>query len=106
MRSFIGNKSTEKDIRDWLSQNGFLGKSADFAEIELHAIKRPGWLQVFRFDVRVKDAQREWQHLFGAVRCDERYGNPKMCVSRDLDERDSQLAEWSENLITQARRKT
>ena len=49
----IGNKSAEKDIRDWLAENGYLGKSAKFGEIELHAIKRPGWRQIFRFDFPV-----------------------------------------------------
>lgn len=106
MKSFISNKSTEKDIRDWLSKNGFLGKSAEFSEIELHAIKRPGWLQVFRFEVRVKNDQQECQQLFGAVRCDERYGRPDVIVSRELCERDAQLTEWSQGLITQPRRKS
>ena len=103
MRSFIGNKSAEKDIRDWLSQNGYCGKSAKFTEIELHAIKRPGWLQVFRFELRGLTAEYQNVQLFGAMRSDERYGQPTIVVREDLASRDTQLAEWSEGLITQRR---
>ena len=105
MRSFIGNKSAEKEIRDWLSQNEYCGKSAKFTEIELHAIKRPGWLQVFRFELRTVTAEHENVQLFGAMRSDERYGKPTIAVREDLVSRDTQLAEWSEGLITQRRQR-
>lgn len=103
MKSLIGNKSAEKDIRDWLSQNGYCGKSAKFAEIELHAIKRPGWLQVFRFDVQGLTVKHVSVQLFGAMRSDERYGQPTIVVHNELVARDDQLAQWSDGLITQRR---
>ena len=49
LKKFIKNGSTERAIRRWLDKNGFYGSSAKFDHVELHAIKRPGWLQVFRF---------------------------------------------------------
>ena len=100
MKSLIGNKSAEKDIRDWLSEQSFCGKTAQFSEVELHAIKRPGWLQVFRFEVRARKNDDEWMQLFGAMRADERYGQPQIVVSPYQDDRDTQLAEWSKTLIT------
>ena len=103
MKPFIGNKSAEKDIRDWLLKNGYHEKSARFAEIELHAIKRPGWLQVFRFELTTLTADRESVQLFGAMYSDERYGEPKITVHEAIAERDSQLLAWSEGLITQRR---
>ena len=103
MRSLIGNKSAVKDIRDWLSQNGYCGKSAKFAEVELHAIKRPGWLQVFRFELQGLTAEHRSVQLFGAIHSDERYGQPEIVVHEDLAARDAQLAQWSEGLITQRR---
>ena len=103
MISFIRNKSAEKDIRDWLSQNGFCGKSATFSEIELHAIQRPGWLQIFRFQLKVSTAERRYIQLFGGMHSDERFGTPRIAVYEDIAERDAQLAEWSEGLITQRR---
>ena len=48
------NRVTEKDIRIWLDRNGFFGRSAEISDLELHAIKRPGWRQVFRFTVKAK----------------------------------------------------
>ena len=66
------NKFTEKDIRQWLSEHGYYGNSAKFVELDLHAIQRPGWLQVFRFQVEAKAANGGWETYFGAVRDDER----------------------------------
>ena len=99
-KNLIRNRSAEKDIRDWLSSQGMCGRTAEFFEIELHAIQRPGWLQVFRFEVKARNANDEILHLFGAMRADERYGNPKITVSLLPEERDRQLEDWSRNLIT------
>lgn len=81
----ISNRSTEADVRSWLNKNGFVGKTAKFSELELHAIQRPGWVQVFRFCVRVKyrplddnenkvvlSDQSGWQDVFGVALEDER----------------------------------
>jgi len=105
LKSLIGNKSAEKDIRDWLSQQGYVGKTAQFAEVELHAIKRPGWLQIFRFETSCMTAEGERAQLFGAMRSDERYGAPQILVDADLTVRDQQLATWSDGLITHKRRR-
>ncbi len=48
----IANKCTEKDLRDYLSQNGYFGRSAKFLKLDLAAIERPGWVQVYKFHVR------------------------------------------------------
>lgn len=103
MQTFIANKAAEKDIRDWLSQNGFRGKSAKFTELELHAIQRPGWLQIFRFELQAFTADSLQVQLFGAMHADERYGRPKIVVHEDVTMRDEQLADWSAGLITQRR---
>ena len=81
----ILNRTTESDVRTWLNKNGFVGKSAKFNELELHAIQRPGWVQVFKFCARVKcrpldnegreaesSDQLGWQEVFGVAFDDER----------------------------------
>jgi hypothetical protein len=81
----ISNRSTEKDVRDWLDNNGFAGKTAKLNEFELHAIQRPGWIQVFKFCVTVKflplsnqgnepepNDRPGWLEMFGGVLDDER----------------------------------
>ena len=103
MNSLISNKAVEKDIRDWLSQNGYIGNSAKFDELELHAIKRPGWHQVFRFQLSGLTAERQSVQLYGAMQSDERYGQLAIVVHEDLAVRDAQLADWSDGLITQRR---
>ena len=106
MSSFIGYRVTEREISDWLSKHGYKGKSAKFAEVELHAIQRPGWLQIFRFELTVLDSNGLSVQLFGAVRADERYGPPHISVYPETAARDEQLAEWSEGLITQRRHRS
>lgn len=104
--SFRTNKSSEKDIRDWLAKQGYEERTAKFYEVELHAIKRPGWLQVFRFEVTATNASGESIRLFGAMRCDERYGPPNIMVSQEKTPREDQLSRWSDGLITHRRRQS
>ena len=95
----LRNGSAERDIRDWLNDNGYYGRSAKFTELELHAIKRPGWLQIFRFTLTAKSATDDWHELHGVLRDDERYRQLDIEVSVAQVERDERLAEWSSGLI-------
>jgi len=54
MPNLIRNRVTERDIRDWLDANGYEGGSATLESVELYAIKRPGWQQLFRFTGKVR----------------------------------------------------
>lgn len=101
MKSIFGNRSAERDIRDWLTSQGYSGKTASFVEIELHAIQRPGWFQVFRFEVHCLTADEEKTQLYGSMKSDERYGGPEIEVSPNIDVRDATLANWSDGLIMQ-----
>lgn len=71
-RALISNRATEKDLRDYLDQQGYYGRSARFLSLELAAIERPGWVQVFEFQVEAKQKDGEWEELFGVCRSDER----------------------------------
>lgn len=54
MPDLIRNRVTERDIRDWLRENGYEGGSAVLDSVDLYAIKRPGWTQLFRFTGKVR----------------------------------------------------
>lgn len=100
------NRTTEMDIRAWLTANGFEGKLAQILDVELHAVQRPGWLQIFSFRVQVavKGQQREY---FGVVRDDERLrGSDKTQVQLFDSEQlqVAELAELSDGLIVQGDR--
>lgn len=71
-RIAIGNKCTEKDIRDHMEGMGYYGRSAKFLKLELKAIERPGWVQVFEFHVQAKRHDGSWEQHFGICRTDER----------------------------------
>lgn len=98
LKDLIGNKTAEKDIRDWLSQNNWYGNSAKFIELELHAIQPPGWLQVFRFTVNAKATSDQRGKLFGVLRDDERFRRIEIEVFEDEPARNERLQEWSAKL--------
>ena len=101
MKALIGNKVTEKDVREWLTTRGYKGSSAQFDALELYAIQRPGWLQVFRFEANVRRvSDNRWVRLYGAVRDDERFLHTDIEVFDKLTQRDQQLNDWSKGLVT------
>ncbi len=95
----IGNRTAEKDIRDYLSQNGYFGNSARFSELEIYAIQRPGWLQVFRFCVEAKTLDEREVLLFGVMKDDERFKINEIKLFENRNRRDAQLSIWSKGLV-------
>jgi hypothetical protein len=102
--ALIRNRVTEQEIREWFTANGFDGDAATISDVEIHAIARPGWLQVFRFEAVVRTAESPAKQLFGACCSDERFGSPEIAVFESCAMRGSQLELWSEGLIVRKRR--
>lgn len=102
----IGNKVTEKDIRDYLTENGYYGRTAKIVDLKLVAVQRPGWLQVFRFDLRAKQQDGDWVELFGTCRDDEAAKLFEVSLSQDATARDLQIEAWSDGLIALGRRES
>ena len=123
----IGNRVTEKDLRQWLDAQGWAGRSAKIDHLDLHAIQPPGWIQVFRFKVDVVPSHKTETHendhasqhandnkastpqtfltaqtFYGAIRDDERQKSSptKIWVFNDQQEQSEKLSELSEGLIT------
>ena len=104
-RKLIGNRVAEKGIRDWLERKSFFGTSARFQELELHAVQRPGWVQVFRFQVEAKTKSGDWQFLYGVLRDDDRYNRVEIEVFNEAAYQQDKLNEWSVGCFqTRARR--
>ncbi len=95
-------------IRRHLSSAGYYGGSAKLRNVRLVAVARPGWVQIYRFDVtaRLHQTSEEDQadpapidhELCGLVRDDGRRGGEVRCF-RDEAERRALFARWSEGLI-------
>lgn len=107
----IANRVTELEIRQWLNVSGYAGSAARFIELELHAIERPGWLQIYRFEVQVRPSIESdsgnisnWQTRWGVVRDDERGSSQadrlQISVYVDRAAQASKLAELSAGLLT------
>ena len=104
MFGFLKNRVTEKDVRDWLSENGYAGNSARFDELELHAIQRPGWYQIYRFVVQAKHTDGDWKTIFGTARDDERFNLFDVEIFTSRDHRDDKLEDLSQGMIVAKRR--
>ena len=105
LNNVLRNRVTEKDVRAWMDQNGFYGNSADINHLELHAIERPGWVQVFSFEARAKsreESEQPWQELYGVVKDDERRrgsNKTKVALFGSIDQQTERLEQWSQGLI-------
>ena len=105
-RALIRNGGTEKDLRDHLTATGYYGRSAEILQLELEAIERPGWVQVFEFRVHAKkqdeDGDGNWEQLRGLVRTDER-SNQFDVEYFDTSTREAAVTGASEGLLTSSR---
>ncbi len=100
--SWVGDRETERAIRDALTRLGLKGSSAKLSGVRLVAVKRPGWLQVFYFDASVNlGSQEEPQPrtYFGLLRQDERYNRMEIRVLNSTAERRKLFQEWSDGLL-------
>lgn len=109
MPELIRNRVTERDIRDWLQLNGYDGGSAILNSVELYAIKRPGWLQLFRFSGSVRrqtsdaDVLADRLPVWGVALDDERKpaGSQMDLILCDCEEAQlERLSELSAGMIT------
>ena len=125
--NWSGDAEMEKAIRQYLSGHGYYGGSAKLRDVRLAAVQRPGWLQIYRFEVtaRVAAAARTDDHtaakhapaqhqphagdaqptpavyheLFGLVREDHRYNQTSVRVFASADQRLELFKRWSEGLV-------
>ena len=99
------NRSTQKDVRMWFTENGYRGEALTFKYLELYAIKPPGWEQIFTFEVNLQDCNGIMNHIFGVVFDDERISKVsekfKVAICFDQDSHKKKLDEWSGGFIVQ-----
>jgi hypothetical protein len=103
VRKLIANRVTEQDVRDYLSSQGYDGKSARFDYLDLVAIARPGWIQVFKFCVHVFDDSGARHRFLGVVRDDER-SSTKIHLSYTAEQQELVVERWAAGLITAGRK--
>lgn len=114
--NWVGDRALERAIRLSLNQAGWQGGGAAISDVRLVAIERPGWVQIYRFEVlasrqphsvpSVGAADGEFSvddeppicRLYGLARDDGRaretvrlYSSPQL--------RHEQFAEWSQSMI-------
>ena len=103
LRSLIGNRVTEKDVRDFLTDRGLSGSTARFDYLKLVAIERPGWIQIFAFRVATCDISGAKRTFFGVVRDDER-NRTEIRLEDTAEAQEKVIHSWSKDLITLRRK--
>ncbi|MFG0290614.1 MAG: hypothetical protein ACF8CQ_20735 [Rhodopirellula sp. JB044] len=123
---WCGDREMEMSIRSHLTQNGYFGHTAKFEAVRLVAVQRPGWLQIFRFEVTarvnptrsstsgtgnrianaeysehddVPDPDAEYHRLYGLVREDHRHNRSNVRVFQSESQRRELFQRWSDGLI-------
>lgn len=106
---WCGDHEMELEIRKHLTANGFYGGTAKFRAVRLVAVERPGWQQIYRFEVTARVAEQisdddpnrpgSYCELYGLVRDDIRHKISTVRVFESERERRSLFARWSDGLI-------
>ena len=95
---YVGDRDLERAIRAEIVARG-LPEGAAIRNVRLAAIERPGWVQVYEFDVEATPSGMAGSHRWlGVARDDGRRG----AVVRLFDTpklREQQFVAWSEGMI-------
>ena len=110
---WCGDREMEQTIRRHLSENGYYGNTATLSRIRLSAVARPGWVQIYQFNVRARvrievgddepEPEAVYENLHGVLRDDARERqssrSTKIRVMRRPEDRDELFDRWSDGLI-------
>ena len=97
---YVGDRELELAIRREMVQRG-LARSSPIREVRLAAIERPGWIQVYEFQVQDLNSRTRW---FGVARDDGRKGT-EVALFDHADLRDTQFRAWSQGMILRPSRR-
>ena len=98
------NRLTEQDIREHLDTLGYCGASAKLRDVELVAIERPGWVQIYRFEGDATDSEETRRSFFGVLKDDQRSAAyPQISLFDTEQERRPLLQQHSRGLLTHER---
>lgn len=105
---WCGDRDMEMAIREHLSREGYFGATAKLKNVRLVAVQRPGWVQIYRFEVvaRVTPAPNEDrpdpeptdEFLFGLVKDDGRR-KAEVRVFKSDNQRRELFVRWSDGLL-------
>ncbi|WDI40857.1 hypothetical protein [Bremerella sp. P1] len=107
---WVGDKEMENSIRHHLDQSGYYGALAQITNVRLVAIQRPGWLQIYRFEVKARvridaeetdgpDPAPQHAQLLGLVRQDFRKSINDIRLFDQPQARRELFRDWAEGLI-------
>ena len=119
--AWTGDREMELSIRRHLNENGYFGNGAKITGVRLCAVQRPGWVQVYRFDVSAKrrvdedaidsiaesevhvdDGDRR-DELFGLIKDDARGKVTRIRVFTDAELRRELFEDWADGLLRTSR---
>lgn len=104
--NWCGDRDMEIAIRKHLDEQGVYGRTARLQRVRVVAMKRPGWIQIYRFEaiarvVQDEDAEEglvEERFFFGLVRDDGR-AHSQVVTFVSAEGRAVLFREWSDGMI-------
>ncbi|QGJ71239.1 Hypothetical protein PBC10988_29430 [Planctomycetales bacterium 10988] len=101
--TYVGDRDLELAIRKQLREESYGSELASIRHVRLAAVERPGWVQVYEFQIETKTKEKTPVLLFGLAHDDGRK-QTKVRLFPTEEARKMQFDQWSEGLITRKRR--
>ena len=103
LQALTEREPIDPELQKYLTKSGYYGRTAKCLSWELVGVQRPGWIQVFEFQIRAKRTTGDWEEKFGICRTDERDGTYEIQLFDNEDEcREARLSS-TEDMITTGR---
>lgn len=94
----LKNGVMQTQIKKYLKTQGYRSGKFQISEVELVAIQRPGWKQIFRFVVTSQDDEGNPMRAVGIANDDERFGC-EYVLTKSVLEYHTLLEKWGEGMI-------
>ncbi|WP_237226627.1 hypothetical protein [Rubinisphaera sp. JC750] len=98
MYNKLPNGGIERQIRSFLKEKGYGRSRYDLREVDLVAVERPGWRQIFRFELDLRPPHSDPVHKIGIAFDDHRSHCEIQLLDSESDYR-RVFGEWSEGMI-------
>jgi len=94
----LPNGGIERQIRRFMKDKGYGASRYDLRELDLVAVERPGWKQIFRFELDLRPPHGDPVHKIGIAYDDHRSHCEIQLLDNESEYR-QRLSEWGEGMI-------
>ena len=85
IRRLLETDSIDPELKQFLTDAGYYGGSAKCQRYKLIGVQRPGWVQVFEIELKVKRQEGDWEDKLALCTTDERDGTYQIQLFDDRE---------------------